>query len=432
MPQQLSRRHFLTSSAAAAAPIVLGRNARAVSASDPDVLRVGLVGCGGRGTGAANQALRAEDGTVVLTAVADMFPDRMERSLEALRGALGENADRIQVPDDRKFLGFDAIDKLLATDVDVVLLATPPHFRPAHLAAAINAGKHVFAEKPFAVDAPGVRSVLETAALAKSKGLSLVSGFCWRYHERHRELFERLHNGAIGDIRAIYTTYNTTPNGEHARQEGWTDMEWQIRNWYHLIWLSGDHITEQACHSLDKMAWAMKDIAPLSVTATGGRQTRQGPASGNIFDHFSATFEYPDGVKGFHMSRQMNGCSYDNSDYMLGSKGTATIQGWVPLHRIEGENAWEYEGEGNHNALMYQREHDELFASIRARKPMNDGVWAAHSTMLAIMTRMSAYTGQTIEWQQAMESQEKLGPEHYSMGWVGMSKVPTPGQRRFS
>ena len=262
----LSRRSFLQSSAAAAVPLMLGRRAGALPSNDPDAIKVGLVGCGGRGTGAAHQALQAENGTVVLTAVADLFQDRMDSSLKALQDALGENADRLQVDEDHRFLGFDAFEKLLATDVDVVLLATPPHFRPQHLAAAIAAGKHVFAEKPFAVDAPGVRSVLETAALAKSKNLALVSGFCWRYNERHRALFERVHDGAIGDLRAVYTTYNTTPNGERPRQEGWSDMEWQIRNWFNFLWLSGDHITEQACHSLDKMAWAMQDVAPLSVT----------------------------------------------------------------------------------------------------------------------------------------------------------------------
>jgi predicted dehydrogenase len=238
-----------------------------------------------------------------------------------------------------------------------------------------------------------------------------------------------VHAGDVGALRAIYSTYNASPNTPRPRQEGRIDMEFQIRNWFNFQWLGGDHIVEQAVHSLDKMAWALRDVPPLSVTAIGGRQARTGPESGNVYDHFSATYEYPDGVKGLHMSRQMIGCDYDNRDWIMGEKGVATIDGWAPMHTIEGATAWEYEGDGND---MYQQELDELCASIRAGRPKNDGTWMAHSTLLAIMARMSAYTGRVITWEQALASEERLGPETYALGWADMRPVPIPGQTKFS
>ncbi|MFT5285750.1 MAG: myo-inositol 2-dehydrogenase/D-chiro-inositol 1-dehydrogenase [Planctomycetota bacterium] len=425
----VTRRTFLRGTAAVAASPLVGRQDKLVPLEGVAPLKVGLVGCGGRGTGAAMQALSAEEGTVVLTALADVFPDRIESSLASLSEALGEERqDRLQVEAENCFVGFDAYKQLIASDVDVVLLCTPPHFRPEQLEAAVAAGKHVFCEKPVAVDASGVRRVLIAAEKARENRTSLVSGLCWRYNDPHRELYKLVNDGALGEIRSIYSTYNAGPNGAHARQEGWSDMEFQIRNWFNFQWLSGDHITEQAVHSLDKMAWAMQDVSPLSVTAVGGRQARQGAESGNIYDHFSATFEYPNNVKGFHMSRQMVGCAFDNSDWVMGEDGVATISAWSGVYKIEGKNPWEYEGEGND---MYQQEHDELFASIRAGEPKNDGIWMSHSTMLAIMTRMSAYTGQPVTWEQAMASEDRMGPESYSLGWVGSRRVAIPGQTKF-
>ncbi|GJM22793.1 MAG: dehydrogenase [Planctomycetota bacterium] len=428
----ISRRAFvrkaaLGASAIAAAPLVLSGRARAQS-SDPEVLRVGLIGCGGRGTGAALQALSAENGTVHLVAMADAFADRLDSSHTNLGNALGDRAHLLKVSPEMRFVGFDAAQQLIASDVDVVLIATPPHWRPAHMAAAIEAGKHVFAEKPFAVDAPGIRSVLATAELAKRKQLSLMSGFCWRYNVRHREFYEHVHAGDMGALRAVYSTYNASPLNTFKREEGWSDVEWQMRNWQHFNWLGGDHVVEQAVHSLDKMAWAMNDEPPLSVTALGGRQARQGAETGDIYDHFSATFDYAGGVKGFHMSRQMANCTYDNSDFLMGELGTGTIASGGYGHAITGPKAWTYEGGGND---MYQQEHDELFAAIRAGTPINDGVWAARSTMLAIMLRMSAYTGQTLTWDQALASEERLGPERYTWGELAVSDVPIPGRTKF-
>jgi predicted dehydrogenase len=431
VPNSLSRRSFLHGSAAlAAAPLVPAAASalRQPLASDADVLKVGLIGCGGRGTGAALQAVRAEKGTVVLTAVADLFADRLEGCLEGLRQELGADAGRIQVAPDHRFLGFDAYKKLIDSGVDVVLLATPPHFRPLHLRAAVDAKKHIFCEKPIAVDAPGVRSVLETTELARAAKLNLMSGFCWRRKSGHRETYKRIHDGAIGDVRAIYSTYLAAPNGTRSREAKWSDMEYQMRNWYHHLWLSGDHVVEQAVHSLDKMAWTMKDEPPLSVVATGGRQTREGPDAGNIWDHFNATFEYKDGVKGFHSSRQWAGCYGDNNDWVIGANGVATINGWANDFRFSGAKPWAYDGPDND---MYQTEHDELFAAIRAGKPINDGVWTAHSTMLAIMVRMSAYTGQQITWDQAMGSTERLGPTSYALADLPTPPPAVPGRTKF-
>lgn len=441
-PQPISRRTFLRQGAVTAA-LPLVACAAASSAAGTGLrrpLRVGLVGCGGRGTGAAYQALMAEDGTVVLAAVGDLFPDRVEACLANLDQALAPRAadeaagtpalpdrrGRVQVDASKRFFGFDAYEKVIGS-CDVVLLATPPAFRPEHLSAAVRAGKHVFCEKPVAVDAPGVRSVLETGELARERRLSIVSGFCWRYNVRHRAFFDEiLERGALGELRAFYSTYNAGPPEVTPRREDWSEMEWQVRNWKSCLWLSGDHVNEQAVHSLDKMAWAFGDVPPLRVLAVGGRQTRGGPENGNIFDHFSATFDYEGGAKGFHMSRQMDGCAFENDDWVYGARGRGKIENWTPLHVIEGERSWTYEGPGND---MYQAEHDALFASIRRADPIDDGTWMAHSTLLAIMTRMSAYSGQPVTWEQALESEERLVPEALSMASAPeLRPVAVPGR----
>ncbi len=427
---RVSRRRFLQGTAAVPlVPLVAGARRPQPHRDDPDVLRVGLVGCGGRGTGAASQALKAEDGTVVLTAVADVFPERMESCLENLRNALGEErAGRVQVEPDRRHAGFDGFRELMAGDVDVVLLASPPHFRPAQLAAAAERGLHVFAEKPWAVDAPGMRSVMASVEQLRAQRKAIVSGFCWRYNAPHRELWKRVHDGALGEIRSYYSTYNASPLSTHPREAEWDDMTWQLKNWQHFLWLSGDHIVEQAVHSLDKMAWTMRDAPPEKCVAIGGRQARTEPEHGNVFDHFSVTWQYPGEVQAFHMCRQMAGCANDNSDWIHGEKGVATIRAGAGIYEISGENEWFWEGEGND---MYQQEHDDLFASIRAGTPVDDGDWAAKSCMLAIMGRMAAYTGQEIRWEQALASEDALGPVEYAFGPLEFRPVPVPGKTKF-
>ena len=368
-------------------------------------LRVGLVGCGGRGTGAAAQALKADD-YAELTAVADVFQGQIDNCLARLIKAAGP---KVKVEKSNMFLGLDAYQKVIDSGVDVVLLATPPGFRPQMLRAAINANKHVFCEKPVAVDAPGVRDVLETARLAKEKNVSLVAGFCWRYSNYIQETFEQIHNGSIGDLVAYYGTYYTSPvkpmPPASTRPAGMSDVEWQIRNWYNFGWLCGDGLVEQAVHTVDKVAWAFNDKPPVSCVAVGGRQI---PAEGgNIYDHVEVNYLYPNNVRAFVGQRQIEGCYNENADYISGTRGVAII-GRGPLPRIEGQTKWTFKGTKND---MYQHEHDVLFASIRQQKPINDGERMATSTLLALMGRMAGYTGQQVTWEQAMNSQERLFPE---------------------
>ena len=385
-------------------------------AQTTSAIKVGLVGCGGRGTGAAAQALKADD-YAELTAVADVFQERIDQCLSQLSR---NSAAKVKVDPKNQFVGLDAYEKLLGSGVDVVLLATPPGFRPAHLRATIDAGKHVFCEKPIAVDAPGVRHVLETAKMAKQKNLSLVAGFCWRYSNYVVATFDQIHTGAIGDLVAYYGTYYTSPvkpmPPESERPAGMSDVEWQIRNWYNFTWLCGDSLVEQAVHTADKIAWAMHDQPPISCVAVGGRQI---PAqAGNIYDHFEVNYLYPNNIRAFLGCRQIENCWNENADYILGSKGSCTI-GRGPLPRIAGQKDWTFEGQKND---MYQYEHDVLFASIRQGKPINDGERMATSTMLAMMGRMAAYTGQEVTWDQAMNSQERIFPD--KLEWNGSLPVP--------
>ena len=440
-----SRRDFLKTSAlvgsALAAPSVLtgyaaqepppattSASAQAPTIAPPnkDALRVGLVGCGGRGSGAASQALNA-DPNVVLIALGDAFEDQLQKSLQNLQK---QHPDKVKAAPEKCFVGLDAYQKVIDSGVDVVLLATPPGFRPVHLRAAVEAGKHVFCEKPMATDAPGVRSVLESVKLAREKRLSLVAGFCWRYEGARREFYQRIHDGAIGDLRAIYATYYAgqvkpmPPASERAAGVG--DLEWQMRNWYNFTWLSGDGYVEQACHSVDKVAWALKDQSPLTAVAVGGRQTPNN--QGNIFDHMFVVYEFPNDVRAFVGQRQVGNTYTDNSDYLMGSAGFAKIQGWTGVF-IKGKENWRYKGP---KTDMYQNEHNELFASIRSGKLINDGEWMAHSTLMGIMGRMAAYTGQEITWEQAMNSQQNLVPDH--LDWKMKLDFPAmamPGVTKF-
>ncbi|HWX22705.1 MAG TPA: Gfo/Idh/MocA family oxidoreductase [Candidatus Binatia bacterium] len=445
-----SRRSFLKTSAlvggALAAPSGLLRGAEPASDSRPPAaaatsttgtapivnsktLRVGLIGCGGRGSGAADQALAA-DKHVVLVAMGDAFEDRLQTSLKNLQT---KHAQQVKVTPEQCFVGLDAYQKVIDSGIDVVLLATPPGFRPAHLKAAVDACKHIFCEKPMATDAPGLRSVLDTVQRAKEKNLSLVAGFCYRYNHGVQAIMQKIHDGAIGEPRALYTVYNTgSVWSPFPRQPEWTDMQYQVKNWYYYTWLSGDHIVEQAVHSLDKMAWVMKDEPPMKCVALGGRQVRTAPEFGNIFDHFSVVYDYANGVKGFHSCRQQPGCFSDNSDYFMGSEGVAHIvRAFSGPFVIKARTNWRFHEEKPTD--MYQNEHDALFASIRTAKPINDGVRMAHSTLLAIMGRMAAYTGQEITWDQALNSQENLAPSECNWSTpIPVPPVAMPGQTKFT
>jgi myo-inositol 2-dehydrogenase/D-chiro-inositol 1-dehydrogenase len=431
-PLPTSRRQFLKTSSAAALGGIVAANLsfpEKTFAQNSDTIRVGLIGCGGRGTGAAREALNA-DKNAILTAVADVFPDKIKGSLATLKNVPGLG-DKVNVDPGSSFIGFDAYQKVIDSGVDLVILTTPPGFRPQHLKAAIDAGKHVFCEKPMATDAPGLRSVLASVEEAKKRKLALVAGFCWRYHSSRREFFKQIHDGAIGDIRAIYATYYTSPvkpmPAANTRRPGVTDLEWQLRNWYNFVWLCGDGLVEQAVHSIDKVAWAMKDVPPLKAVAVGGRQTPNN--EGNIYDHFEINYEYAAGVRAFLGCRQQNNCYSETRDYLMGTKGLGNIGGRRAEVEITGEKSWHYEGPRPLD--MYQVEHNELFASIRAGKPINDGARMCSSTLMGLMGRMAAYTGQEVTWEQALESTEILVPEklYWNMN-LPIAPMAIPGRTR--
>ena len=424
-----TRREFLkTSTLATAGGAFAGTLglASGLHAAGDDTLRIGLIGCGGRGTGAASQALNA-DTRVKLIALGDVFEDRLQLSLKTLQATDGL-ADKIDVPPERQFVGFDAYKQVMASGVDVVLLTSPPHFRPLHLQAAIAAGKHVFAEKPCAVDAPGVHSVLRSCEEARRKKLSVVSGLCLRYHAPYVEAIRRIHDGAVGQVRTLLANDYRGPIWIMPRQPDWTDMHWQMRNWYYFTWLSGDFNVEQHVHNLDVCAWAMKDQYPVKAIGMGGREVRKGPEYGNIFDHHSVVYEYPDGTRLISNTRQIDGCKNDISVHVLGTGGTALLTERRNGARITAKDEWVYKDEPKN---LYQVEHDELFAGIRAGQPINNGEYMAKSTLLAIMGRMATYTGREITWDMAWNSKEDLTPPKYEWGEITAPSVAVPGVTQF-
>jgi len=400
-----SRREFLKTSSAVAAGAMAATLSieRSAHAGADDTLKVGLIGCGGRGTGAAVNALNADPGARI-TALSDAFADRLDGCLARLQQV---GKERVTVDDDHKFVGFDGY-KALIDSVDVVLLCTPPHFRPLQLKAAIDAGKHVFCEKPVAVDAPGVRSILATTEEAKKKGLNLVSGLCYRYLPACTETIGRIRDGAIGRVVNIQTVYNTGTLWHRGHEPDWTEMQFQMRNWYYFTWLSGDHNVEQHVHSLDKAVWVMGDQVPERAWGLGGRQVRTEGKFGNIYDHHAVVYEYPTGERIFSYCRQIGGAYRDVSDTVFGTKGQAVI---LPKYSISGETEWSYR---ERDKSMYDLEHEALFAAIRKGEAINNGVYMAQSTMMAVVGRMVNYTGQAITWEQAMASEEDLSPESYA------------------
>ncbi len=432
--QQTTRREFLKTSTTATIATTLASSLPFPGvlrgAPNAEKLKVGLVGCGGRGTGAANQALTA-DPNVELYAMADISESKLKGSFESLHKV---HQDRVSATPDRRFKGLDGYQRVIES-CDVVLLTTPPGFRPQHLKAAIEAGRHAFVEKPMATDAPGVRSVLESAALAKKKNLAIVAGFDWRYNFARREMIKRLHDGVIGDIRSMYVTccvsaIKTMPPAE-TRPADMGDVEWQVRNWYNLAQISGDLLVENCCHSVDRLLWMMKDVPPAKCVAVGGRQIPN--PGGNIYDHFQANYVWADGARGTAVSRHMDRTYEDVSDDIHCADGRAFARAdnrFKPITEIHSKTGtWRYDGPWN---LSYQTEHDELFASIRAGNPINDGVRMANSTLAAIMGRMAAYTGLEITWEMALNSQEKLVPDN--LDWnapLPIAPLAMPGVTKF-
>ncbi len=425
--KKTARRTFLRhASAASVAGGLLLQSSRThtVHAAGNETLNVGLIGCGGRGTGAAVQALKADSGTQLI-AMGDLFPDKVTASLARLKKSpIGK---RIHVDEDHQFSGFDAYQKVIDSGVDIVLLASPPHFRPRHIKACVAAGKHVFAEKPVAVDAPGVREVLAACREAEQKQLAVVSGLCWRYHFGARASIAQVLDGKIGDVTAVETTYNASRPGKKfpmPREAGWSDLEFQIRNWYWFTWLSGDHIVEQAIHSLDKGAWLFHEEPPVAAIGLGGLQARFDDPRGQIFDHHAVLFEYEDGRRHYHYCRQIPGCFNQVATHVLGAKGTCQIERHTRRDR-DGKVQWKFDGPKN---VMHQTEHDEMYAALRAGKIINNGLYMCRSTMLAILGRMATYTGRRVTWEEALASDYKLGPESYDWNQkLEMPPVAVPG-----
>ncbi|NOX56301.1 MAG: Gfo/Idh/MocA family oxidoreductase [Planctomycetes bacterium] len=421
-----SRREFLKSSAQAVSSVVLAGAAmqRAIYAAGDDVLKVGLIGCGGRGTGAAAQALGADPHTKLI-AMADIFEDKVKGSRNQLRKIRGE---QVAVDDDHCFVGFDGYQKVIDSGVDVVVIACTSTFHAPYLRAAVAAGKHVFVEKPHAIDPPGIRMVKEACDEARRKGLSVVSGLCWRYSPIVRETMKRVLDGAIGDIVAIQETYMRGPYRLVERRPEYSELEYQYRNWYHFRWLSGDDIPQSLLHCLDKACWALHEQPPVKAFGLGGRSSSFGAVYGDVFDHHSVVYEYANGVRVFGNCRAQTGCYGEVSDILLGTKGRADlIRG-----QIKGETDWRYKGP---KANMYDIEHQELFASIRSGRPINNGDYMVNSTMTAILGQMVVYTGKQITWEQAWKSNWKAGRDEHSFELEppvkplpdGTYPVPVPG-----
>lgn len=400
-----SRRAFLGRASVLGATALAGGLSleRAVHAAGAGVIPVELIGCGGRGSGAAVNALGAGD-DVRLVALADLFEDRLHDARARLKQLKPAQVD---VDDDHAFVGFDAYRKLVQSDVDVVLIAAASHFHPAMLAATVAAGKHVFCEKPHAIDTPGLKQAMTAAEEAQRKGLSLVSGLCWRYDPGVREAMCRVRDGAIGEITAIQATYITSPYVLRERRDDWNEMQYQMQNWYHFNWLSGDQTAQQLIHSVDKASWALGDVPPESAWGLGGRQVCVEPKYGDQFDHHAVVYEYASGVRVFAYCRDIPGCYNETSEVIFGTKGRAILPS---RPRIEGEQPWRYEGP---KQSMYDVEHQELFAAIRAGKPLSNRDYMFTSTMLAILAQMACYTGARVTWEQAMASQRCFALEQY-------------------
>jgi myo-inositol 2-dehydrogenase / D-chiro-inositol 1-dehydrogenase len=407
-----SRRDFLKSSAivaAGAAATHLGAVPNAYAAGS-DVIKVGLVGCGGRGTGAAEQSINSSS-NVKLHAMGDLFKDHLDGCLDKLK----QFGDKVDVANDHKFIGMDAYKKVIDSGVDLVILATPPGFRPGHIKAVIEAGKHLFCEKPVAVDGPGIRTVLAAAEMAKAKNLAVVAGTQRRHEAGYLDIMKRIKDGAIGEIRGARCYWNQGGLWSRKRESGWSDLEYQLRNWLYYTWLSGDHICEQHVHNLDVVNWALGDH-PVRCVGQGGRQVRTAPIFGNIFDHFAVEYEYPKGIFTASQCRQIDGCADNVTEAIVGTKGDSYTNAGGHVYEIKGENKYRFRYDRNRHRNPYDQEHTDLVDSIRSGNPLNELRQVAESTLTAIMGRMSAYTGKAVTWEEALNSKLDLTPKSLEFG----------------
>ncbi len=420
----IDRRTFIGTTAAATAAMAFPFGVRLHGS---DVIRVGLVGCGGRGTGAARDCMRGSEG-VEIVAMGDLMADRLAQSRETLRKAVADTpalAAKFRVTDDKAFTGFDAYQKVIDSGVDLVILATPPGFRPAHLAAAVAAGKHVFTEKPVAVDAAGIRSVLATYEAARQKNLGIVAGTQRRHQAEYLEAIKRIKDGAIGDVVSGQVFWNQGGLWNRDRKAEWSDAEWQIRNWLYFTWLSGDHIVEQHVHNIDVANWVM-GAHPVKAMGVGGRQFRTEPKYGHIFDHFAIDFEYPNGARVLSMCRQIEGTRDRIGEHFIGTAGASDASTF-----IQGAKPWKHTAPPREQRISpYVQEHTDLVASLRAGKPLNELKQVAESTLTAIMGREAAYTGQEITWDVMLNAKQVLGPSPVVFGELAVPPVPMPGRTK--
>jgi len=385
----------------------------------PERIRVGLIGCGGRGIGAVKDCVKAS-ANVEVVALGDLFQDRVDEA----RTKLAELGENYWVTEDHCFTGFDNYQGVLSSPVDLVILATPPGFRPVHLQAAMEAGKHVFMEKPVAVDPVGVRSVIASSELARQKGLAIVAGTQRRHEPSYLETMKRIHAGAIGDIVAAQCYWNQGDLWVKPHEPEWSDMEWQCRNWLYFTWLSGDHIVEQHVHNLDVINWALR-ATPVKAVGLGGRQVRTGPEYGNVYDHFCIEYEYPKGVRVLSMCRQIKGTSERVAERLVGTRGVSNPNGVIERR---GKRVYEYKAKGE-PVNPYVQEHVDLINGIRQSRPLNEGRRIAESTLTAILGRMSAYTGRELSWDWVMNaSLLDLSPPCYELGDLAVEPVAVPGQ----
>ena len=439
-----SRRQFIKgASAIVAGGAVLGINQqvlRGAHVSGSDEIKIGLVGCGGRGTGAVAQALETK-GKVTLWAACDAFADNMQRCLEDVKGQVEKGSkdkdslfyeSRVDVPSERQFVGFDGYQKVIDSGVDLVILATTPHFRPIHFEACVKAGKHIFAEKPIATDGPGVRRFMAANEEAKKKNLMVAIGLQRHHDPRYVEAVKRIQDGAIGDIIATRVYWNSGGLWVRPRQPQQTEMEYQMRNWYYFTWLCGDHIVEQHIHNIDIGNW-LRDMAPSEAHGLGGRQVRTGKEFGQIFDHHAVEFTYPDGTKMFSQCCHIDGAWGAVTEHAHGTKGTADLNdGSGPvIHGPDGQ--WRSKARKVNN---HHQEHHDMFAALRRGEIYNEGDNGARSTMTAILGRMATYSGKLIKWDEALNSTLDLSPKKYDFAADppvmpdkdGRYPVPVPGK----
>ncbi|MBL9137705.1 MAG: Gfo/Idh/MocA family oxidoreductase [Verrucomicrobiales bacterium] len=422
-----SRRGFLESSAtlAGAAFVLAADWSRYAYAAGSDVLRVGMIGCGGRNAGAAVQALAADPGTR-LVAMGDIFMDRVKAKREAIQA---QRPGQVEVPDDHCFTGFDAYRRVIELS-DVVLIANGAKFHPYHAMAAIQAGKHVFVEKPHGIDPRGVKLMQAACDLAATRGLSIVSGLHSRYHSGYAETIQRIQEGAIGEVVSIEENFLRAPYGVTERRPGLTELEWQCSTQYHFRWISGDDVPQSLVHNMDRASWVLGNAVPVKCHGLGGRSSMVEPVYGDVFDHHTVVYEFANGVRVYALCRTTTGCYDEDSSLIFGTKGKASVKGC----RISGEKPWRWEGQCD----PYQIEHDRLFAGIRSGKPVNNGNYMARSTMITVMGQLSCYTGKELSWDEVNASDFAYLPKPEDCrdgmepptvpGPDGSYPVPAPGR----